>query len=96
MIEKIKEYQAIILMVLLFIAGWIGHGLYNDKVAEAIAETRALAAQGAAEEIARIEITNKNIYNKVIERTSTSVQYRECKHDAEVYSDIKKAFGDAK
>ena len=96
MIEKIKEYQTIIFLAALYAAGWGSHVLYSNSVTQAIAETRALAAESAAQEIAKISITNTNIYNKVVERTKTEVQYRECHHDAETYSNIKDAFGGSK
>ena len=92
MIEKIKEYSALISLVAAFVGGWIGHGLYNDKVAEAIEATRKEAAQSAAEEIAKITVTNTTITGKVIERVRTETVYAECKHSPDTFNLIKDAF----
>ena len=93
MIDKIKEYSAAIFMTLLFIAGWIAHGLYSDSVTQAIEETRKLAALSAAQEIAKIEITNTTVQGKIIERVRTEIVYSECHHSPDTFSIIKDAFG---
>ena len=93
MIEQIQKYTILIVAAIVFAAGWGSHVLYSASLTKAIEETRRIAAESTASEIAKIEISNKIIYNKTIERISTQVQYRDCKHDAETYSDIRNAFG---
>ena len=92
MLDKLKEYQAVIFMALLFIAGWLGHGLYSDAVTKAIEETRKLAAESAAQEIARIEIKNTTVTGKVIERVRTETVYAECRHSPDTFGLIKDAY----
>lgn len=96
MLDKIKEYSALLTMVAVFIAGWLGHGLYSDSVTKAIAVSREAAAQSAAEEIAKITTTNNTIQNKTIERVRTELVYTSCVHSTEEYADIRKAFGEEK
>ena len=93
MIDKIKEYQAVIFAVLIFIAGFISHGLYSQSITQAIAETRALAAESAAKEISKIEITNTTVQGKIIERVRTEIVYSECHHSPDTFTLIKDAFG---
>ena len=92
MIEKIKEYQTVIFLVLVFVMGWIAHGMYSDSVVKAIEETRKEAAQSAATEIAKITITNTTVQGKVIERIRTEQVYSECQHSPDTYELIKGAF----
>ena len=96
MIDKIKEYQTIIFLAVLYAAGWGSHVLYSNSVTQAIAETRQLAAESAASEIAKIQITNTTVQGKIIERVRTEVVYSECHHSPDTFSLIKRAFGDPK
>jgi len=91
-LEKLKEYYVIIGLVVVFLMGWVGHGMYTDKVAEAIAETRQLAAESAAKEIAKIEITNTTVQGKIIERIRTEQIYSECRHSPDTYKLIQDSF----
>ena len=92
MIEKIRQYQALIFMAALFVAGWVSHGIYSNKVAEAIALARQEAALSAASEIAKITVSNTNVYNKVVERTRTETVYQDCQHSSDTFNLINEAF----
>ena len=92
MIEKIKQYSAQLIMAALFVAGWVSHGIYSNKVAEAIALARQEAAVSAASEIAKITVSNTTIQNKVIERVRTETVYQDCQHSSDTFNLINEAF----
>ena len=92
MIEKVKEYSAIIALVVVYLLGVGSHVLYSNSVTQAIAETRKAAAESAANEISKIEIKNSIIQQKVIERVKTEVVYSECKHSPDTYQLILDAY----
>ena len=92
MIDKIKQYSAQLIMAALFAAGWVSHGMYNTKITEAIALARQEAAQSAAQEIAKITVSNTTIQNKVVERIRTETVYQDCKHSSDTFNLITEAF----
>ena len=96
MIDTVKQYINYIIIALVFGAGWYSHDLYSSKIAEAIALAREEAAVSTAEEIAKIQIVNTTIQQKVIEHVRTEVVYSECHHSPDTYSLIKDAFGEKK
>ena len=96
MIEKVKEYSAIIALVVVYLLGVGSHVLYSNSVNQAIAETRKAAAESAAQAIAQIQITNTTVQGKIIERVRTEVVYSECHHSPDTFAIIKDAFGDKK
>jgi type II secretory pathway pseudopilin PulG len=53
----------------------------ETEVALVVAQARQEAALGAADAIAKIEITNKTIYQKVQHEVLTNTVYVECKHN---------------
>jgi len=90
-IEKIKEYSALILLVAAFVGGWFSNDLYMQKTLNLAKETRAIAIESAKQAIKEQDSKHTTIYNKVIETIRTEVQYRECKHSSETLADINKA-----
>ena len=91
MIEKIKEYSALISLVAAFVGGWYAHTMYMQNAVKLATETREIALESAKQAIAEQDAKHTTIYNKVIERVRTEVQYRDCKHSPETLSDINKA-----
>ena len=92
MIEKIKEYQTIIFLAVLYAAGWGSHVLYANSVTQAIAETRALAAESAAQAISGITVANNTITGRTVERVRTELIYASCVASPEQLSDFKEAY----
>lgn len=87
-----KAYLIGGLALLVFIMGWISHAISNNALAQAIEETRKEAAMSAAQEIAKITVSNTNVYNKVIERTRTETVYQDCQHSSDTFNLINEAF----
>lgn len=87
-----SEVVALIVSALLVAAGWFGHSLYDVSVKDAIAETRRIAAQGAASEIAKLTITNTTVQGRIVERILTEKVYSECSHSPEAFQLIQDAF----
>ena len=94
--DKYLAYLFAAIVGIIFAAGWGSHVLYSNSVNQAIAETRKAAAESAASEIAKIQITNTTVQGKIIERVRTEVVYSECHHSPDTFSIIKDAFGDKK
>lgn len=76
------------LLVLAFGAGWLLHGWKSDS--EALAIDRAVQATQAttAAAIAKIEVKNTVINQKVVEHTYHDPVYQECRHTPEAYQQI--------
>jgi hypothetical protein len=86
-----NEYSNLIktAIVLAVIAGSFFYGNHVGATAEklkaeefktALHDVEERAAQGAASEISKIQIVQKNIYNKLEKETHEKLVYTECKH----------------
>lgn len=91
-----RNYLIAIAAIILFAAGWSVRGWKDNSIKQAIEEaaqkSRDASSLAAAEQIAKIQITQTTIQNKVIERIRTEVQYQECKHSPDTFKLILDAF----
>jgi hypothetical protein len=55
----------------------------HDREQQVLAHREALGA--VAEEIAKLDVVNKTIHQKVVERVVEKPVYRDCKHDPDTY-----------
>lgn len=80
------------LIIGLILLGWFGRGWYADsqnlRVERAIAKTKDEAQAGAAAAIAKIEVKNIVINQKVVEHTYHDPVYQDCRHTPEAYQQI--------
>lgn len=96
MTPNLRLYAGIAILALAFASGWAVSSWRHDSIDAAIEQavdaTREATALSAAKAIAGIVVENKNIYNKVIERTKTELVYSECRHTPEAFVIIQEAF----
>jgi hypothetical protein len=71
---------------------WYGTGVGKDsqlakaaEIKQAIEDTREIARQGAASEIAKIKVRNTTIQGKVETIVRDNPVYRDCKHDPDAF-----------
>ena len=85
MIDKIKEYTALIVLVAAFIGGVYAHKLYADSSAKDAEMYREAIANANAQAIAQLKVENTTVQGKIIERVRTEIVYTECKHSDSDY-----------
>ena len=85
MLDKIKEYSALLTMVAVFIGGWLGHSMYADSTAKDLEMYREEIANANAQAIAQLKVENTTVQGKIIERVRTEIVYTECKHSDSDY-----------
>lgn len=78
---EIKYTIGLVLAAVLIIAGWYARTVYDDHLDMQIERVKDAVSLITAEEIAKIKIENKTVYNKTIEKIKSEVQYRECVAD---------------
>jgi len=93
---NLRLYAGIAAGIALFALGWLTSSWRHDSVqlaiGEAVSATQAATNLSTARAIAAIEVTNKTIYQNVIERTRTELVYQECKHSPEAFALVIEAF----
>lgn len=82
----------IFLIIGSFISGWILHGWKSDSEALVIEKAAKAAQLATAQEIAKIEVKNTVINQKIIEHTFHDPVYTECKQSPEDFQYIKDLF----
>lgn len=87
-----KPVAAVVLLLLSFAGGWSVRGWKDDSIKQAIDDSAKKSRQAAAEQIAKIQIVNTTVQNKVIERIRTEIQYQECRHSPDTFKLILEAF----
>lgn len=87
-----KLYAWIALGLALVASGWILRGWRDDSIKVAILEAAKVSQQATAQEIAKIEVKNTVINQKIIERTYHEPVYTDCKHSPEAFEQIKELF----
>lgn len=80
----VKIGLGITLAALLVLSGWMVRGLYEDSVQLQVERVVNAVNEIKGQAIAAINIENKTIYNKTVEKVTSEIQYRECKQDAEM------------
>lgn len=75
---EIKYTLGLVLAAFLVFSGWYSHSVYDDHLELQLMQIRGAVALATAEEIAKIKVENKTVYNKTLEKVSTEVQYKEC------------------
>lgn len=89
---ELRVGAGILLLVSLVLLGWFGRGWYDDsqtlRVEQVIAKTKEEAQAGAAAAIAKIEVKNTVVNQKVVEHTYHDPVYQECRHTPEAYQQI--------
>jgi hypothetical protein len=88
--RQVILYSSIIISS--FASGWILHGWKSDSEALVIERAAKAAQEATAEQIAKIEIKNTVIHQKVVERTYHEPVYQDCKHSPEAFEQIKELF----
>jgi len=82
--------------IALFTAGWLTSSWKQDSmqlaIDRAVSATRDASDLSTAQALADIAVTNKTIYQNVIERTRTETVYRDCRHSPDAFDLITKAF----
>lgn len=78
---EVKYALGLVLAAFLVVSGWYARTVYEDHLELQINRVRDAVSLAAAEEIAKIKIENKTIYNKTVEKIKSEVQYRECVAD---------------
>jgi len=89
------NYKAILtssIIIASFASGWLLHGWKFDSDALIVAKAQEAAQIATAKEIAKIEIKNTVINQKIIERTYHEPVYQDCKHSPEAFEQIKELF----
>jgi hypothetical protein len=76
------------LVLVLIGVGWFTRGWYEDSQDAKMMRVAAKAQEAAAAEIAKIEIKNTVINQKIIEHTYHDPVYQDCKHTPEAYKSI--------
>lgn len=87
-----KLYAGIAIGLALVASGWVLRGWRDDSIKVAVMEAATLAQQETAREIAKIEIKNTVIHQKIVERTYHEPVYQDCKHSPEAFEQIKELF----
>lgn len=87
-----KLYAGIALVVALVASGWVLRGWRDDSIKVAVMEAATLAQQETAKEIAKIEIKNTVIHQKIVERTYHEPVYQDCRYAPGGYDQIKELF----
>lgn len=87
-----KLYAGIALAVALVASGWVLRGWRDDSIKVAVMEMAEAARLATAQEIAKIEIKNTVIHQKIVERTYHEPVYQDCKHSPEAFEQIKELF----
>ena len=85
MIEKIKEYSALIALIAAFVGGIYAHKLFIDSSAQDLEMYREEIANANAQAIAKLKVENTTVQGKIIERVRTEIVYTECKHSDSDY-----------
>ena len=78
---EIKYGLGLVLAAFLVLSGWYARTVYDKSLELQIERVKKVVATAAAEEIAKIKIENKTVYNKTVEKIKSEVQYRECVAD---------------
>lgn len=79
-----KYALGLVLAAFLVAFGWYGHSVYDDSMELQLMRIRGAMALATAEEIAKIKVEHKTIYNKTLEKVSTEIQYRDCVADKQM------------
>ena len=87
-----KLYAGIALVVALVASGWVLRGWRDDSIKVAVMEMAEASRLAAAKEIAKIEVKNTVIHQKIVERTYHEPVYQDCKHSPEAFEQIKELF----
>jgi len=87
-----RIYLGIGIILSAFASGWLLHGWKFDSDALIVAKAQEAAQIATAKEIAKIEIKNTVINQKIIERTYHEPVYQDCKHSPEAFEQIKELF----
>jgi len=87
-----KLYAGIALGLALVASGWTLRGWRDDSIKVAILEAAKVSQQATAKEIAKIEVKNTVIHQKMVERTYHEPVYTDCKHSPEAFDQIKELF----
>ena len=87
-----KLYAGIAIALALVASGWVLRGWRDDSIKVAILEASALSQQATAKEIAKIDVKNTVINQKIVERTFHEPVYHDCKHSPEAFEQIKELF----
>jgi dsRNA-specific ribonuclease len=82
----------ILLVIGLLSTGWFVRGWYEESQDAKMIKLAIKAQESAAAEIAKIQVKNTTIYNKVVEHTYHDPVYQDCKHTPEVYNSILELF----
>lgn len=90
----LKLYAGIAIALALVASGWTLRGWKDDSIKVAILEAAKVSQQATAKEIAKIEVKNTVINQKIIERTFTEPVYTDCKHSPEAFEAIRRLFHD--
>lgn len=87
-----KIIAGIVIALALVASGWLLRGWRDDSIQLAIVEAANASQLAAAKEIAKIQIKNTVIEQKIIEHTFHDPVYQDCKHSPEEYNYIKELF----
>lgn len=87
-----RIYLGIGIILSAFASGWLLHGWKSDSEALVIERAAKAAQEATAKEIAKIEVNNTVIHNKIVERTYHEPVYQDCKHSPEAFEQIKELF----
>lgn len=87
-----KLYAGIAIALALVASGWTLRGWHDDSIKVAIMEAAKAAQLETAQEIAKIEVKNTVIQQKIIEHTFHDPVYQDCKQSPEDFQYIKDLF----
>lgn len=87
-----KLYAGIAIALALVASGWVLRGWRDDSIKVAVMEMAEASRLAAAKEIAKIEVKNTVIHQKIVERTYHEPVYQDCKHSPEAFEQIKELF----
>lgn len=87
-----KLYAGIAIALALVASGWTLRGWRDDSIKVAIMEAAKAAQLETAQEIAKIEVKNTVIQQKIIEHTFHDPVYQDCKQSPEDFQYIKDLF----
>ena len=87
-----KLITGIVIALALIASGWLLRGWRDDSIRLAIVEAANASQLATAKEIAKIEVKNTVIEQKIIEHTFHDPVYQDCKHSPEEFNYIKELF----
>lgn len=88
----LKLYAGIAIALALVASGWTLRGWKDDSIKVAIMEAAKASQLETAKEIAKIEVKNTVIHQKLVEHTFREQVYKDCNQSQEDFQYIKDLF----